>query len=149
MKTLFSSESKGTLVGNYTVLYSQLLGKGTTGTVYRGTTRIIKVIITRLTLQLLSRWSISQPSRTMPLVPFLRIKKWGCRQSAMPMLWSYLTFLIEMDHALSSRNCVRVRHWKKWYRAKESFLRQTLWQFSERCWLDVWPSLNNAWSIVT
>jgi hypothetical protein len=36
MQTLFSSEDASTPLGNYTICYGQLLGKGTTGTVYKG-----------------------------------------------------------------------------------------------------------------
>jgi hypothetical protein len=36
MQTVFPSE-ESTRVGNYSILWGQLLGKGTTGTVYQGT----------------------------------------------------------------------------------------------------------------
>lgn len=37
MQTVFGCEGEGSRVGNYSILWGQLLGKGTTGTVYQGT----------------------------------------------------------------------------------------------------------------
>ena len=61
-------------VGNYSVLTNDVLGKGATGTVYRGILSVIQVSTISPNSLLPSRPSISPPFKTKQLGLFSRMK---------------------------------------------------------------------------